>query len=60
MKIGPRPRFGNHHNSWFMESKNTVTQIFFDSTLDMLAMPWFDGGIINMRDLLRRLAEQVM
>ena len=43
-----------------MESKNTVTQIFFDSTLDMLAMPWFDGGIINMRDLLRRLAEQVM
>ena len=26
----------------------------------MLAMPWFDGGAINMRDLLRRLAEQVM
>lgn len=23
-------------------------------------MPWFDGGAINMRDLLRRLAEQVM
>lgn len=26
----------------------------------MLAMPWFDGGAINMLDLLRRLAEQVM
>lgn len=27
---------------------------------DMLAMPRFDDGAIDMRELLRRLAEQVM
>lgn len=26
----------------------------------MLAMPWFDGGAIDMQELLRRLAEQVV
>lgn len=38
----------------------TATQIFFDPTLNMLAMPLFDGGAINMRDLLRRVTEEVV
>lgn len=35
-------------------------EILSDPTPDMLAMPRFDDGAIDMQDLLRRLAEQVV
>lgn len=35
-------------------------EIFSDPTPDMFAMPRFDDGTIDMRELLRRLAEQVV
>ena len=35
-------------------------EISSDPTLDMLAMPRFDDGAIDMQELLRRLAEQVV
>lgn len=35
-------------------------EIFSDSTPDMFAVPRFDDGAIDMRELLRRLAEQVV
>ena len=34
--------------------------ILSDPTPDMLAMPRFDDGAIDMQELLRRLAEQVV
>ncbi len=34
-------------------------EILSDPTPDMLAMPRFDDGAIDMQELLRRLAEQV-
>lgn len=33
-------------------------EILSDPTPDMLAMPRFDDGAIDMQELLRRLAEQ--
>lgn len=35
-------------------------EILSDPTPDMLAMPRFDDGAIDMHDLLKRLAEQVV
>lgn len=35
-------------------------EILSDQTPDMLAMPRFDDGAIDMQELLRRLAEQVV
>ena len=35
-------------------------EILSDPTPDMLAMPRFDDGAIDMQELLRRLAEQVV
>ena len=35
-------------------------EILSDPTSDMLAMPWFDDGAIDMQELLRRLAERVV
>ena len=35
-------------------------EILSDPTPDMLAMPRFDDGAIDMQGLLRRLAEQVV
>lgn len=35
-------------------------EILSDPTPDMLAVPRFDDGVIGMRVLLRRLAEQVV
>lgn len=35
-------------------------EILSDPTPDMLAMPRFDNGAIDMQELLRRLAEQVV
>ena len=35
-------------------------EILSDPTPDMLAVPRFDDGAIDMRELLRRLAEQVV
>ena len=35
-------------------------EILSDPTSDMLAMPRFDDGAIDMQELLRRLAEQVV
>ena len=35
-------------------------EILSDPTPDMLAMPLFDDGAIEMQELLRRLAEQVV
>ena len=35
-------------------------EILSDPTPDMLAMPWLDDGAIDMQELLRRLAEQVV
>ena len=34
-------------------------EILSDPTPDMLAMPRFDDGAIDMQELFRRLAEQV-
>ncbi len=34
--------------------------ILSDPTPDMLAMPWSDDGAIDMQELLRRLAEQIV
>lgn len=35
-------------------------EILSDPTPDMLAMPRFDDGAIDMQGMLRRLAEQVV
>ena len=35
-------------------------EILSDPTPDMLAMPRFDDGAIDMHELLRRLAEQIV
>lgn len=35
-------------------------EIFSDSTSAMFSMPRFDDGVVGMRVLLRRLAEQVV
>lgn len=35
-------------------------KIFSDPTPDMFVMPRFDDGTIDMRELLRRLTEQVV
>ena len=56
---GLRPRIRNHHNSRFREWKKTAIEILSDPTPDMLAMPRFDDGVIDIQELIRRLAEQV-
>lgn len=38
----------------------TAMEILSDPTPDMLAMPRFDDGAIDIQELLRRLAEQVV
>lgn len=35
-------------------------EILLDRTLDMLVMPRFDDGAIDMQELLRMLAEQIV
>lgn len=44
----------------FWERTKTAAEILSDPTPDMLYMPRFDEGAIDMRELLRRLAEQVV
>ena len=38
----------------------TATETLPDLTPDMLAMPRFEDGVIDIQELLRRLAEQVV
>lgn len=35
----------------------TATETLPDLMPDMLAMPWFEDGAIDMQELLRRLAD---
>ena len=53
-------RICNRHNNRLWEKTKTAIEISSDPTPDMPVMPHLDDGAIDMQELLRRLAEQVV